>query len=181
MVSILLNGQQGTDLLKIVCSCNHYKPQTGQTDKSLQACVIAVLASLCHAKMRQYPPNYQPTGESMSQFSDSEIFDRQQFSQFTEGDPEVERDIIQLFFEHTAKDINNLKRYFDQRNYQKWNDIAHKLHGMAINLGAPRLQHICDKGQELSVTDSDAIHDIHAKILIEYQRLYDLLQKQYLP
>jgi CheY-like chemotaxis protein len=106
-----------------------------------------------------------------------DIFDWDHLSEFTDGDEEVERQILNVFRHGLAEDIKELDATFAIRDFPKWVEVTHKLYGGASNIKAGQLASLCNRGQYLSHDTYDEINDLHVGIIAAYGRLKDVLDK----
>ena len=74
------------------------------------------------------------------------IIDFDHLRLFTEGDPDLERDVLGIFVEQADIWIRNLE---DSRDKKSWADAAHTLKGSARGVGAWRIAEICERAEEL--------------------------------
>ncbi|MGE0238699.1 MAG: Hpt domain-containing protein [Parvibaculaceae bacterium] len=80
----------------------------------------------------------QPVGTEAGQSSevDPAIFDREHLSQYTAGDPALERELVALFLGHFAPIRTQLDA---AASAQDWKFAAHSLKGSARSIGAPHV------------------------------------------
>ena len=118
-------------------------------------------------------------GDDMHNPSESSapvVFDWQHFREITSGDIMVERDLITMFLASSRQDIAALESNMSDHCFEAWIDVAHKIYGMAANLGANALAEACDQAQGLSVSDMEAIHVWHDTILKRCSHVHEQLQ-----
>ena len=108
---------------------------------------------------------------TMLQADGNDLIDWKHLREFTDGDPDIEEQIIDIFIKNLKLDVNNLHNSLQQENYQEWDSYVHKLYGASSHIGAKSLAKICDEGQGLHIDDVTKIHEIHKLILIEYKRI----------
>lgn len=87
---------------------------------------------------------------------------------FTDGDPDEEKQLLDLFFEQTVMSIQELQEYMTSGDNEGWKKAAHRMKGAAANLGAAPLSEAC-KAAELNPGASDEkktemIKDIKANL-----------------
>ena len=114
--------------------------------------------------------------------SQNNIINWQRIDEFTNGDEEVEAQILNIFIDNFEADIDNLKRSYAQKNFEHWDSWAHKLYGASAHIGADELAEKCDEGQSLSVkseTEKQArIEQIHNSILEKYYAVKTVLEQR---
>ncbi len=62
---------------------------------------------------------------------------------FTDGDPEIERELFSLFSEQAVLALEKLTEACNDNAQDEWRAAAHKFKGAAANLGAARLSGLC--------------------------------------
>lgn len=67
---------------------------------------------------------------------------------FTDGDPDEEREILELFFEQAKLCTDALAASIDSDDSESWKQFSHRLKGSAANLGAEGLAAICRTAEE---------------------------------
>ncbi len=107
----------------------------------------------------------------------SSVFDWDHLYEYTDGDKETEKMLINMFLENLDIDLKNLEKNFHDRNFKGWEAVAHKLHGASAHMGACALADICDRAQSLPLEDAERMKDLHQTILSESQRLHGVLVK----
>lgn len=108
--------------------------------------------------------------------AESHIFDWSRLREFTDGDPQEEKEIINIFIESLQTDLGCLQTSYDQANYEEWDGWVHKLYGACSHIGAHSMAEICDEGQTLFPDHIDKIPQMHKAIFNEYQRVQDILK-----
>ncbi len=78
------------------------------------------------------------------QDTDQPPIDMEHLQMFTDGDPDEEHDILQLFFEQVDISVMDLQDSCSHDDTEQWKMAAHKLKGSAANLGAEPLREACD-------------------------------------
>ena len=97
--------------------------------------------------------------------------DWQHFHSFTNGIPELEQEVIQVFLHNATLDVAHLSCAFKAKQYEKWLKRVHKLYGSASNVGATKLAQYCDEGQSLSAEEYEEIQKLQPLILEEFARI----------
>ncbi len=106
------------------------------------------------------------------------IFDWDHLGEYTDGDKETEKMLIDMFLESLKEDLGSLQKNFRNNNFDGWEAIAHKLRGASAHMGAYALAEICDQAQSLSSGESGKMKELHPLILSESQRLYGVLEER---
>lgn len=70
-------------------------------------------------------------------------------NEYTDGDPEVMKELIQLFFTSFDESLDNLKEEATDGQNIEWSNIAHKLKGASAYVGAEQLRSLCAQGQSM--------------------------------
>lgn len=115
---------------------------------------------------------------SKHQFHHAEIqvFDWNRLREFTDGDPQEEKEIIDIFIESLQADLGYLQTSYDQKNFEEWDGWVHKLYGACSHIGANSMAEICDEGQTLFPDHIDKIPQMHEAIFNEYKRVQHVLK-----
>lgn len=69
--------------------------------------------------------------------------DMEHFNMFTDGDPNEEKELLDLFFKQAELSMGELKSASEKSDHRAWEKAAHRLKGAAANLGAANLAQIC--------------------------------------
>ena len=110
--------------------------------------------------------------------SDCQIFNWDHLHEFTDGSEAAEKKILGIFIDNLEQDIKKLESSFETKNYEDWDEMAHKLYGACAHIGAYAMAKICDQAQMLSANDTDNIIKLHHAIIGQYQLLHDTLESK---
>lgn len=86
-------------------------------------------------KDQQEPPQQEPP------------IDLSHLEIFTDGDPEQEKELLDLFFEQAEIGVAELSKSLADSNEDAWEKASHRLKGSAANLGAAPLSNACEKAE----------------------------------
>lgn len=67
---------------------------------------------------------------------------------FTEGDPEIERELFDIFIDQMGLGLNNLEAHIQDPDREAWRASAHRFKGAAANLGAEKLAALCFEAEQ---------------------------------
>ena len=84
------------------------------------------------------------------------IMDWERLRMFTDGDPEEEKGLIEMFLAYAEESIQELETHLKNGENEEWRKAAHKFKGSAANLGAEQLSSICFKAEESYEQDDQA-------------------------
>ncbi|NJO08412.1 MAG: Hpt domain-containing protein [Leptolyngbyaceae cyanobacterium SL_1_1] len=102
--------------------------------------------------------------------SSSESIDLEQLQQISGGDPEFEQELLQLFVEDAAAQVEALRAAIAQQNGSAIEETAHHLKGASANVGATAIAQAASKLETSAYTKQS-----------EQQRvLFEALQQVYL-
>ncbi len=73
--------------------------------------------------------------------------DIEHLQMFTDGDPDEEKQLLDLFFEQVDLSIAELEKSCAIDDNEEWRKAAHKLKGSAANLGANSLCGVCEEAE----------------------------------
>lgn len=103
-------------------------------------------------KIKSAPKQITPKTEEKKQtdITDKNLsfVDMEHFEMFTDGDPDEEKELLDMFFEQTDLSIHDLKESCANENDIMWKKAAHKMKGATANLGAYNLSAVCKKAEE---------------------------------
>ncbi len=88
------------------------------------------------------------------------VVDLAHLANFTDGDPDEEKELFDLFFEQADISIGELEQACAENNSSEWKKTAHRIKGSSANLGANILATICKKAEmefEASKSDKEAM------------------------
>jgi CheY-like chemotaxis protein len=122
------------------------------------------------------------TGRSAEQQSDDLINVNaiQRLKELNEKvDPDFFKVVINMFLQQSPHLIEEIKHYFDEGQYEKMGQSAHKLKGSSLNLGASNLAELCKqievKARNNELTDIDKMVDslksVYERTEIELKKL----------
>jgi two-component system sensor histidine kinase/response regulator len=66
---------------------------------------------------------------------------------FTDGDPDEEKELLDLFFEQAEISLSELETSCENANNEEWEKAAHRLKGASANLGANPLAKACEDAE----------------------------------
>ncbi len=96
----------------------------------------------------------------------------------TEGDPEVEKELMRTFILQSNNNIETLKKNSSAEGENKpWTEAAHMFKGASGSLGAETLRQLCHKAQFFE-GDSFSRQALLQKIEVEYARVKEHLIKE---
>lgn len=122
----------------------------------------------------------QPTriDPSLAQGTVADILDLHHLARQTMNDPELERQVVGMFFEQSALVLRQLREAAGPRQRS---EAAHRLKGSARAIGAWRVAEASDKVESLPVTAPDdhvldAVAGLHATVAEARAAIANLLQ-----
>ncbi len=100
--------------------------------------------------------------------------------EYTDGDPEEEKDLIRIFLSQSTESLNILKAHCLNGECQAWMEAAHKMKGGAGMIGAEKLQTLCDQAQQMLDADAVERKDIFGKIKTVYEDVETFLNNRHI-
>ena len=100
------------------------------------------------------------------------ILDRERLEMFTDGDPDEELNLLNIFTTYALEALNDLHKSIDTDNNDMWKKAAHKLKGSAANLGAIQLSELCLEAEMNETADKAR----KLKLLNEIEAAYTKLK-----
>ncbi len=114
--------------------------------------------------------------EHPPQNTDTNIMDWDRLDMFTDGDPDEERALIEMFTTYATESLDDLRMYCKKNDNEEWKKAAHKLKGSAANLGAQSLSDICFKAEESFESSAEEKEEIFKEITIAYEQICKALE-----
>lgn len=111
------------------------------------------------------------------------IIDWNRINIFTDGNPQEEKELIDMFIHYADETLETLNLAKDSQDDEIWKKSAHKLKGSAANLGANCLSEMCYKAEILENNNTESKEDLYLEIKEAYQnvRIELLNNKMVLP
>lgn len=110
--------------------------------------------------------------------SNDDVMDWSHIQEFSEGDKEMEAQLLNIFIENLKADLKALSDNFENKNYEGWDCSAHKLYGACAHIGAMSMAEACDKAQSISEDEVSLMPELHQSILQEYEKVMSVLQSR---
>lgn len=112
----------------------------------------------------------QKSEPAASAAEDSPI-DMNQLRMFTDGDPNEEKALVELFLEQTKTLLAQLEQSTGAEKKEVWKSVAHRLKGSAGNLGASKLHFICKQAEAQFESNEAKKREMFAAITQEIERV----------
>ena len=135
VIALTANAMVGDRKKCIQSGMDDYLSKPIKPDK-----LLALIQKWVHVEDER---NTSETDEVITDINDNSLIDMDHLHMFTEGDPEEERQLFELFFEQVDLSIAELKKSCANDDNEEWRKAAHKLKGSAANLGANSLSKVC--------------------------------------
>lgn len=97
---------------------------------------------------------------------------------YANNDEEVERELVDVFFSKTIRDLETLENSMTDGKNRAWSEAAHALKGSACYVGAEKLRRLCDEGQDLLYSTRQDRQSLYREISEEYQNVCKYLQSE---
>ena len=94
------------------------------------------------------------------------------------NDPEVEKELIEIFYESSEECLTALKANLTDETDEEFRTQSHAWKGMALNLGANELGRLCENGQRHEGMDEAGKTALVGEMEAEYNKVKDYLEKQ---
>lgn len=114
--------------------------------------------------------------EPRASVQDVQIMDWERLEMFTDGDPEEEQALFDMFVVYAEESLTILKESCGTGDYDAWEKAAHKLKGSAANLGAQALSDLCYQAEKHANDDKSIKETILIDILSGYEQVTELLK-----
>ena len=99
------------------------------------------------------------------------IFDLKALREITDGDAEIERQLVRLFCKCADNCIGRLQAMVMSGESEPWHMILHEFKGAAGNIHADMLAELCSKYEHI-----DAVPDARIRALADIRAAYDALR-----
>jgi PAS domain S-box-containing protein len=119
-----------------------------------------------------------PAAQGMKGTAGSEqAVDPKYLRNFSDGDKDMERELVQVFTDQSDKNMNVLAESFRTGDEKSWRETAHMLKGGSSGIGAARMSVLCDRMQNFTGTAKD-LAALYENLLAEYERVKDYFRKE---
>ncbi len=109
--------------------------------------------------------------------SDEIPIDMNHLDMFTDGDPDEEKELLDLFFKQVDLSIAELEESCFNDDGEEWRKASHKLKGSAANLGANLLFGVCDEAEGRYEENKKMKQAMLANIHLKVSELRSFLSK----
>ncbi len=106
------------------------------------------------------------------------IMDWDRLDMFTDGDPEEEKMLVDLFINNAEETIKIIEQHIDTGNTEEWENATHRLKGSAANLGAQSLADICSQAEKSSGENTETKRVLYRSILASYEEVKNALKNR---
>ncbi len=97
---------------------------------------------------------------------------------FTDGDPEEEKMILDIFLSEMEKSINILKEHTNDAHAEVWRKAAHKMKGASGNIGAAPLHQTCKEAEDGFQQSKDEKKAYVERIVAHAEEIYAYVAKR---
>jgi len=109
---------------------------------------------------------------------DGTYFDLHLLEDYTDGDVQAQKELIQIFYSKSKADIGILKKNCVDGESQKWVEAAHSLKGSSSYISANTLKNFCAIAQSLDDSSKEERLDLYKKIKKTHEKLCDALKEK---
>ncbi len=106
---------------------------------------------------------------------DKNVMDWERLDMFTDGDPEEEKALIELFISNAEETLKLIKQHTKIGDNEEWENATHRLKGSAANLGAKNLSDICSQAEKASRENEETKRILYRCIMESYEEVRDNL------
>lgn len=104
-----------------------------------------------------------------------EVIDFDRLRDITDGDEDLERELVELFIETAQRCLARLEKVASQEiEFEYWSDLCHELKGASANIGAKTLKKACAEA-ELVDEGSDEMEGYLGEIRQAYEEVEETL------
>jgi HPt (histidine-containing phosphotransfer) domain-containing protein len=147
----------------------------GMNDYISKPIAVETLASV----MEQWIDLHQPEKETLKvEPLASACIDLAQLRSFTEGDTDLERELIKAFADQSTININALLANQKCGKNLEWVEAAHMLKGGAASIGAEKLRSLCEIAQKMADAEASARIAKFEEIAAAYTHVEQALKRE---
>lgn len=128
-------------------------------------------------KWLRFSNDKQPKKNHSNKDNNSNL-DLSLLNQYTDGNQQAQKELIDIFYQKSKEDIKILKENCVDGTNKKWTDAAHGLKGSAGYIGASTLQKLCALAQSSKNSTKEEKLDIYKKINKNHKLVCKALEKE---
>lgn len=113
----------------------------------------------------------------MPEISDTRVIDLSCLEEYTDGDPDAIRELVEVFHETASEALGLLEENICEGENTAWSDAAHKLKGASSYLGAEKLRSLCADAQEMKTGRLEERADLYQRIKESYGDVCEALKE----
>jgi|MDSW01.2.fsa_nt_gb HPt (histidine-containing phosphotransfer) domain-containing protein len=113
----------------------------------------------------------------MTEISDTQIIDLSCLEEYTDGDPDAIRELVEVFHETASEALGLLEENICEGENTAWSDAAHKLKGASSYLGAEQLRSLCSDAQEMKTGSLEERTELYRQIEKAYANVCAALKE----
>jgi len=110
--------------------------------------------------------------------TDKNIIDWERLQLFTDGNPDEEKALIEVFIASAGEAIATIKQHIETQDNEEWEITTHRLKGSAANMGAKNLSDICDEAEKAYMENAQTKRILFNSILTSYNKVRDAMLKK---
>lgn len=99
--------------------------------------------------------------------SSEAVFNKTAFEEVTDGDTELENQLLQLFSETAERCLERMQAIAGGEDESEWPMVVHELKGAAGNMQARKLAEACQQAEPL--TDAAMRRQAHENVRVVYE------------
>ena len=108
---------------------------------------------------------------------DNDIMDWDRLNLFTDGDPEEEKTLVELFITNAEDSLKIIEQQIEAQDHEEWEKATHRLKGSAANLGASNLSKICEQAENAHEGRIETKRVLFRSIQASYEEVRKELEK----
>ena len=95
---------------------------------------------------------------------------------FSEGNPDIEKQLVGLFIAQSDINIKKLADSISKEDCTDWSEAAHSLKGGSGGIGAAKLRRLCEEAQEMTKSTEKQRREMFEEINLNYRQVVDYLR-----
>ena len=93
------------------------------------------------------------------------------------GNNEALLGYIEMYLEHTPEEIDQIKKYFTEKNWKSLEIVAHNMKSKASYMGIPKLNELAEAIERYDYNDDSGYTGLN-DLICKFDKLFELVQTE---